>query len=361
MVNDISSGGCLGDKEDGPLFKFYEVIRDSGDEFMRQASRFQNITLFAPRNAAWEAPEVKAILQDTRRVKDILKMHFVREYLPLDVIERKTNRQVATSLERTNLYFDVAVGPSGNHSVTVEGGGVNASIITANIGATNGIIHIIDRVFGVPYSTVLDKLRTDPTLNSTYHLGNRYEFNEQLGNPKKRYTYFAPQDKAWIALEVWAPSVQKKLFMDDFSYHTKQILERHLAVGEDLTMKKLVECSKNGSCALKTMRDKVKVIVKENQEQIYPSSQGNQETSRTDNFYDENAIIPNYGGYIIEWNNKKYKVIRPDVACTNGIIHVIDGVLVSESDVQVTGSGSRSFVTFVLPNVLTILITKWLL
>lgn len=48
--------------------------------------------------------------------------------------------------------------------MTVEGGGVNATIITANIAATNGLIHIIDRVLGVPYTTVLEKLKTDPML-----------------------------------------------------------------------------------------------------------------------------------------------------------------------------------------------------
>lgn len=66
--------------------------------------------------------------------------------------------------ERANLYFNAVEGSPGNNTVTVEGGGVNATIITANIGATNGIIHIIDRVLGVPYTTILDKLRSDPNL-----------------------------------------------------------------------------------------------------------------------------------------------------------------------------------------------------
>lgn len=72
--------------------------------------------------------------------------------------------QVATAAERKRLFFNVVQSPYGNQTVTVEGGGVNATIITANIAATNGIIHIIDRFLGVPYTTVLDKLRTDPML-----------------------------------------------------------------------------------------------------------------------------------------------------------------------------------------------------
>uniref|UniRef100_A0ABD2VU11 FAS1 domain-containing protein n=1 Tax=Trichogramma kaykai TaxID=54128 RepID=A0ABD2VU11_9HYME len=339
MVVDTTVQEFIQDKEDGPLYKFYEVIRDQGDEFMRQASRYSNITLFAPRNAAWDEPGVKQILQDKKRVKELLNLHYVRDYLPLEVIERRTTRQplwsgkayysVPTAQPRTSLYFNVVEGPSGNHTVTVEGGGVNATIITANIGATNGIIHIIDRVLGVPYTTLLDKLRTDPTLNSTYHLGMRHDFNSLLGNEKERYTFFAPQDRAWQHLQVMQPSLHKKMFMADFAYHVRQILERHLVVGKALTMKKLVELDRNDTLHLKTMRDKLTISVKE--------------------------VGDNY---IIEWKGKKIRVVRPDVACTNGIIHVIDDAMLRESDVHVTGSGATSLI---VPNIITFLIVKWLL
>lgn len=51
-----------------------------------------------------------------------------------------------------------------NQTLTVEGGGVNATVIQPNIAATNGFVHIIDRVLGVPYTTVFEKLKTDPML-----------------------------------------------------------------------------------------------------------------------------------------------------------------------------------------------------
>lgn len=71
--------------------------------------------------------------------------------------------QAPTLNKRKNLYFNVA-GVGENSTLSVEGGGVNATVIQANIAATNGIIHIIDRVLGVPYTTVLDKLLQDPML-----------------------------------------------------------------------------------------------------------------------------------------------------------------------------------------------------
>lgn len=72
--------------------------------------------------------------------------------------------QVQTAAERRYLYFNIVSGPGRNQTVTVEGGGVNATIVQADVAATNGYIHIIDKVLGVPYSTVLEKLKTDSML-----------------------------------------------------------------------------------------------------------------------------------------------------------------------------------------------------
>lgn len=68
-----------------------------------------------------------------------------------------------TNSLRKDLYFNVAY-VNNNRTLTVEGGGVNATVIQPDLAAENGVIHIIDRVLGVPYTTVLDKLRTDPML-----------------------------------------------------------------------------------------------------------------------------------------------------------------------------------------------------
>lgn len=61
------------------------------------------------------------------------------------------------------LYFNVIVQGT-NRTLTVEGGGVNATVLHSDIAATNGVIHIIDRVLGIPYATVGRKVATDPML-----------------------------------------------------------------------------------------------------------------------------------------------------------------------------------------------------
>lgn len=71
--------------------------------------------------------------------------------------------QVPTVNNRTFLYFNVN-GEGSDEIITVEGGGVNATILQADVASTNGYVHIIDKVLGVPYTTVLGKLESDPML-----------------------------------------------------------------------------------------------------------------------------------------------------------------------------------------------------
>lgn len=72
--------------------------------------------------------------------------------------------QIPTNNDKRFLYFNVVTNQDNNETVTVEGGGVNATIIQADLVATNGYVHIIDRVLGSPYTTMLQKLKTDPML-----------------------------------------------------------------------------------------------------------------------------------------------------------------------------------------------------
>jgi fasciclin 1 len=72
--------------------------------------------------------------------------------------------QVPTNVDKKFLYFNVVSRDGNNKTITVEGGGVNATIVQSDIAATNGFVHIIDHVLGIPYTSVQEKLRTDPML-----------------------------------------------------------------------------------------------------------------------------------------------------------------------------------------------------
>ena len=48
--------------------------------------------------------------------------------------------------------------------LTVDGLGVTATVVEPDIGATNGMIHVVDRVLGVPSNTIKEKLSLDPMM-----------------------------------------------------------------------------------------------------------------------------------------------------------------------------------------------------
>ncbi|XP_046393705.1 fasciclin-1 isoform X3 [Ischnura elegans] len=311
------------EKEDGPLYRFYEMIVDHGSEFMTKITKLKSLTLFAPSNSAWNNSNLNNLIHNKEKMMEILNLHLVEQRLSLDDIKDNNMKQlfqVETAAKRKNLYFNILTSNENNITLTVEGGGVNATVIQPNIAATNGLVHIIDRVLGVPYTTVYQKLETDPMLNKTFHLGQQERFNEQLNDTRKRFTYFVPRDSAWEKAEIHSPSAHKKLFMKEFSYHVKQILERHLVVDHAYNMADLMKIA-NSTVVLPTVRDVLKIRVKE---------------------IEKNGADTNGTGYYLEWQGERIHVFRPDVECTNGVIHVIDSALLKESDVIVTGGSMPS-------------------
>ncbi|XP_032595691.1 fasciclin-1 isoform X10 [Drosophila grimshawi] len=338
MIIDTTVTQFLQDNgENGALRKFYEVIMDAGGAVLEGINNLSEVTILAPSNEAWNISSIDNIIRDRKRMTDILNMHIIKDRLNVEKIREKNANmiaQVPTVNNRTFLYFNVK-GEGTDAVVTVEGGGVNATVLQADVAQTNGFVHIIDRVLGVPHTTVLGKLESDPMMSDTYKMGEFSHFNDQLNNTQRRYTFFVPRDKGWQKTEVDYPSAHKKLFMRDFSYHSKNLLERHLVIADHVfTMKDLAQMSlTTDNVVLPTFRDSLKVRVEEEA-----------------------------GRYVLLWNYKKINVYRPDVECTNGIIHVIDYPLLEEKDIVVSGGSylQESSICIMLANLIMITVAKFL-
>lgn len=105
-------------------------------------------------------------------------------------------------------------GAEPNNRLTVESGGVNATSSQSDFGASDGILHIIDRVLGMPFKTMREKLRLIPELKETFKIGTQggtANWNSKLADENKRYTFFAPSDQAWVAFAKENPSEFKQL------------------------------------------------------------------------------------------------------------------------------------------------------
>lgn len=345
MIVDSNVKELLQEKDGKILNSFIDAINGlgaDGKDFLNTLEKSPDITLFAPCNAALEGSLVNNIVAQKQKFLDILKLHLVVDNrLYVDTVIKKNQMkifQAPTYSKGKSIYFNVAT-INNNRTMTVEGGGVNATVIQPDLAAKNGIIHVIDRVLGIPYTTVLDKLRSDPMLRDTLYLGNQEGFNNQLNDLNKKFTYFVPRNKAWEDAKVVMPSAIKKLFMRDFAYHATTTLQRHLVISDvPYTMERIKQLSKAnetvqnlgpgnnivhqpGNVELPTLRGSLKLYVEE----------------RADNTY------------IIHWNEQKIPVFRANVECVNGIIHVIDAPFLKKDDIRVSlGSSLKPTAVFVL-------------
>ncbi|UYZ59473.1 fasciclin domain-containing protein [Hymenobacter latericus] len=110
------------------------------------ANPASNLTVFAPTDAAFRALLQQLNLTNLSQVPDnvlvgVLQLHIVNNTRAFST-DLTNNQTVGT------LNGNVTIGVSGN-AVTVRGNGngnTPANVVTANVHASNGVVHVIDRV-----------------------------------------------------------------------------------------------------------------------------------------------------------------------------------------------------------------------
>ena len=67
--------------------------------------------------------------------------------------------------KRTGSSSTVAAEEDEGGNLIIDGNGVAAEVIEHDIGATNGIIHVVDKVLGIASQSIQEKLAMDPMLS----------------------------------------------------------------------------------------------------------------------------------------------------------------------------------------------------
>uniref|UniRef100_A0A1B0A9Q9 FAS1 domain-containing protein n=1 Tax=Glossina pallidipes TaxID=7398 RepID=A0A1B0A9Q9_GLOPL len=289
-----------------------------GDEVFFDVFNNGNYTLVVPDNNKWVESGFDKLEEGEKA--DVLKMHVIKTEndtkIDEAVIRAATEGMYAkfpTLSGRSKLYFDRQDGRRA--FITVEGCGVNASVLTDDVHESRVFFHVIEKVLCIPTDTVAVKIRGESSFNFTRTLGNLSFFNEQLRNMDRKFTYFVPRDYAWERAAAKFPEVVKKLQMPEFNFH--YLLERHLVINDKVyTMKELLEWSEenDGEIALPTLREYLHIKVEEK----YIATLPDNTTNITD--------------YILSWRTQAITVYHADVLCTNGIIHVLDFPLMEKDD-----------------------------
>ena len=238
-------------------------------------------TLFAPTDAAFSAlPQgtIGALLNDLPQLKDILLHHVVGDSVMSGML---SNNQIVTTLLGTDLTVTI----NSNGDVFID----NAQVIIADIIADNGVVHVIDAVL-LPSATsmsIYDIVKESAVHTTLQTAIDACGLDGVLQGPGP-FTLFAPTDAAFNLL----PAGTVTALLNDLPQLT-DILKHHV-VGDSVMSAML---SNN---------------------QIVTTLLGTDLT-----------VMINSNGVFID----NAQVTIADIVAENGVVHVIDAVLLPSSTV----------------------------
>lgn len=216
MVVDITIWDFIEANRDGQISRFADLLSNNNDVLNIVRDAGKTLTIFAPNNAAFakiEKEKLNSYLNDPVKAKELVALHVVEGLVNTEQVKTGKVSQLQSLDRKRDLYFGVAQATETTQVLTVEGGGVNSTAIQADIGTTNGVFHIVDKVLGIPYQTVHEKLHDDFDLMTTYVVGSHRNdyWHKRMDDKKQKFTYFAPSRAAWKKLKVEMPSEYKQL------------------------------------------------------------------------------------------------------------------------------------------------------
>ena len=117
--------------------------------------------------------DIENLFRDPEQGQLLLGLHFLDQRVGADDvrISRPQNgvgmfgAKVPYPAEEENKLWFYQTESDGETTLMVDGLGVAAEVTEADVGATNGVIHVVNKVFGIPQQTVYDKLAQDPMLS----------------------------------------------------------------------------------------------------------------------------------------------------------------------------------------------------
>ncbi|XP_056127925.1 periostin, osteoblast specific factor b isoform X1 [Rhinichthys klamathensis goyatoka] len=260
-------------QEYSAISKLREEIEGSG-----------SYTFFAPSNDAWDLldTEVRNALVSNVNIELYNALHYHM------VNKRLLTKDLKNGMTATSMYNDLSllINHYSNGVVTVN----CARIIHGNQVATNGVVHVIDRVITAVGNTIQDIIEVDDELSTLSTVATESGLIEKLGQPG-HFTLFAPTNDAFENLD---REVMDRLMKDKVSLQA--LLNYHLLNS--------VQCS----------------------EAIMAGT--SHETLEGSN------IEIGCDGDSLTVNGIKM-VLKKDIVTSNGVIHLIDQVLMPDSAKQV--------------------------
>ena len=251
-------------------------------------------TVFAPTNPAFDAfladngfKSLEDIPVDVLR--QVLLNHVVSGNNPSSSLSTGYIKTLATgSASETNtlsMFVNRSSGIFATNGVSLRLNGV-ASVTTANLVATNGVIHVVDAVIGLP--TVVTHAAANPGFSTLVGLLSQQDLVSTLdGTAGSPFTVFAPNNDAFTTFESQNPGTLGSLT----SAQVTAVLTYHVVAGANVLSTGI------------------------------PS--GPITTFETGTFSVNGTTITDEAG-------RETEIVGFDVQASNGVIHVLNNVILPE-------------------------------
>ena len=261
------------------------------------ADEDSDFTVFAPTDEAFEAlPEgtLDTLLADTDLLTDVLLYHVITDSV--------VGSDTALSLAGTTQVM----ANEAKLAITVRGDALylnESVVIDTDIEASNGVIHVIDAVLtptaiGEPEGSIVDLALASPDLTTLVTALQAADLVSALADEDALFTVFAPTDEAFAALGEDAIAA----LLADIDALTNVLLY-HVVAGA--AVDSIDATALYGEMV--TMLNEADVTIDVRDGELYINDS---------------------------------KVIIKDIPATNGIIHVIDMVLIPESEEPAEPAGT---------------------
>ncbi|XP_030056263.1 periostin isoform X2 [Microcaecilia unicolor] len=254
-----------------------------------------SFTLFAPSNEAWDLldPEIRDGLLSNVNIELLNALHYHM------INKRMMTKDLKNGMSVTSMYNDqnLLINHYPNGIVTVN----CARVIHGNQIATNGVVHVIDRVITGVGTTIQDYIESEDDLSSLRAAAITSDVLDTLGKPG-HYTLFAPTNDAFAKLP-------------------RGVLERIL--GDKVASEALMKYH-----ILNTVQCSEAIL-----------SGGSYDT------LEGGTVEIGCDGDSLTVNGVKM-VKRKDIVTTNGVIHLVDQVMIPDAAKQVMELAGSQQTTF---------------
>jgi uncharacterized surface protein with fasciclin (FAS1) repeats len=275
----------------------------NNDDIVNQLSNPGNLTVFAPSNAAFDALAVELTGTPTAKAADLLtaaNKPLLRTVLNYHVLGTKVNAanipfgKPITTAEGSIFKID-----SGTPPVITDGRNRKANITTTDIEATNGVVHLIDKVLLPADKTIVATAIASAPQFTTLVAALQFASNSNdlvaALSGTGPFTVFAPTNAAFDALAKELTSNNAAVGADLLTAGNKallrDVLQYHVVQG------RFLKAEVPTNTAIGTLLNAAKTL----------------------------RVSPAF--VITDGRNRTANITSTDVLNSNGVIHVIDKVI----------------------------------